>query len=563
MDSQRAYARRRKPPRLVRRNRLRNVPELLRQQVLDVQGPRVIFRVTLLAALLLGLVLRLHGIHDPLLDHPSWRQGDTASIARNFALLRYNPLFPQTNYDGPPPNYVELELQIVPFLAATLYKLFGIHEIFGRLLSIAFSLGTVAVVGLFARRLFASGVAGAAAALLFAVYPGSMYYGRTFMPDTTMVFFLTAALYATWCWLEDRDGEARSLWRPALLALLAFLAKPVALLAALPIAALGIARHGWRRTLARPATWLYAAIAFIPLVAYLRFEHAIAEWHWASGITQRHVIPSLLAALHSPAAFMAKLSAFQREWGFLWDTMLGPIGSLLALAGIVLLAARALRGGTLLWSWLAAVALYGFTVVTVEPVDYYLYPVLPLAALLGGGAVGWIYARAHPVGNAERAAWLLVGAIALAGTTVINRAHIAKYFVWRVGVYEQARALDAALPKDVLIVMGHYDPAVLYYINRYGWEEDPALWTPFDQESAIRKGARYFIGVEPRRLQTNADLYHWLERYPLVTIAGVTWPVYHTDNAVALPDAERRWQEYRSRERAAGPTLPVVTPAPR
>ena len=60
--------------------------------------------------LLLGLALRLRGLHDPILDHPGWRQGDTAAIARNFATLDLNPLHPQTDYDGPPPNYVELEL---------------------------------------------------------------------------------------------------------------------------------------------------------------------------------------------------------------------------------------------------------------------------------------------------------------------------------------------------------------------------------------------------------------------------------------------------------------------
>ena len=79
-----------------------------------------------------------YDIHNPLLDHPAWRQGDTASIARNFATLQYNIMYPQTNYDGPPPNYVELELQIVPFLAASLYKVFGVHEIFGRLITLAF-----------------------------------------------------------------------------------------------------------------------------------------------------------------------------------------------------------------------------------------------------------------------------------------------------------------------------------------------------------------------------------------------------------------------------------------
>ncbi|HEY5425831.1 MAG TPA: glycosyltransferase family 39 protein, partial [Candidatus Tumulicola sp.] len=141
--------------------------------------------------LLIGLVLRLKGLHNPLLDHPGWRQGDTASIARNFFRLQYNIMFPQTTYNGAPPHYVELELQIVPFIAATLYRVFGLHPIFGRLITMAFSLGTIAVVAAFGRWLFKSANAGLAAAFLFAVYPGSVYYGRTFTPDTAMVFFLT------------------------------------------------------------------------------------------------------------------------------------------------------------------------------------------------------------------------------------------------------------------------------------------------------------------------------------------------------------------------------------
>ncbi len=120
------------------------------------------FTVLLLLIVAFAIVLRLYHIHNPLLDHPGWRQGDTASIARNFATLKYSILYPQTNYDGPPPNYVELELQIVPFFAATLYKIFGVHEIFGRLITLCFSVGTVAVVGLFGRWLFSSAIAGLA-----------------------------------------------------------------------------------------------------------------------------------------------------------------------------------------------------------------------------------------------------------------------------------------------------------------------------------------------------------------------------------------------------------------
>ena len=32
--------------------------------------------------LLIGLLLRLKGLHSPLLDHPAWRQGHTASRSR-------------------------------------------------------------------------------------------------------------------------------------------------------------------------------------------------------------------------------------------------------------------------------------------------------------------------------------------------------------------------------------------------------------------------------------------------------------------------------------------------
>src|SRR5580700_10017102 len=170
-----------------------------RQWVPRVTGrSRVYWWVGLAGILLVATALRLHGIHDPMLDHPGWRQGDTAAIARNFARLQYDIMYPQTMYDGPPPNYVELELQIVPFLAATLYKIFGIHEVFGRLLSIVFSLGTIVVLAYFGRWFSrGSAIAGLSTATLFALYPGSTYNGRIFMPDTAMIFFYTAALYAT------------------------------------------------------------------------------------------------------------------------------------------------------------------------------------------------------------------------------------------------------------------------------------------------------------------------------------------------------------------------------
>jgi hypothetical protein len=46
--------------------------------------------------------------------------------------------------------------------------------------------------------------------------------------------------------------------------------------------------------------------------------------------------------------------------------------------------------------------------------------------------------------------------------------------------------LNATLAPATLVLMGHYDPSILYTFGRMGWEEDPLLWTPFDEQSAMR-----------------------------------------------------------------------------
>jgi len=134
------------------------------------------------------------------------------------------------------------------------------------------------------------------------------------------------------------------------------------------------------------------------------------------------------------------------------------------------------------------------------------------------------------------------------GALYVDRREIAPYYVWSKNVYVRSLALNKTLAPGALIVIGHYDPSLMYYIDRKGWMEDPYLWTPFDEQSAIRKGARYFIAVEPKRLARNVELAHWLERFPLLD-PKAAWPVYETDSSKVLPGAEERWQEFRRREK--------------
>ncbi len=538
---------------------------------------RRFWTATLIVAVV-GLVLRLKGLHDPIFDHPGWRQGDTAAIARNFATLQLNPLFPQTDYDGPPPNYVELELQIVPFLAALLYKLFGVHEVFGRLLSIAFGVATIPLIALFGRWLFShpaaqcgepdslecvplsaappkpmelagsSGVvAGIAAAAVYAILPGAWYYSHTFMPDTAMVFFLTAALYACARWVVGNEASWRGWWPAALLLALAFLAKPVAVTAAIPVAAAAVARFGWRGALSRPQLWALFAAGFVPLALYDHAVFAHAEWHWASGITKLHVIPGLTAALTSPDAFLQKALWLAHALRMLATTMLGPVA--FGAAAVAFCVPLRSRSDALVWGWLAGGLLYAYVVVTVERVDYYLYLLLPLGALVIGRLCAFAAERLGDEPQ-RRTSLAALGGVAWLAALALGYHEIAPYYQWSRPNYARAKALDAALAPGALIVMGHYDPSILYTIDRKGWEEDPHLWTPFDEQSAIRKGAHYFVSVEHARLkQTNLELYCWLARFPVLDPAA-KWPVYETDLAKMLPGAEQRWRAFRKREMA-------------
>ena len=512
---------------------------------------RFCWPIGLALILLIGLALRLHGIHDPMLDHPGWRQGDTAAIARNFARLQFDIMRPQTMYNGPPPNYVELELQVVPFLAAIAYKIVGVHEIFGRLITLAFNLATALTLAYFGRWLFGSAVAGLAAAFLYAVFPGSVYYGRTFMPDGAMVFFLTAALYATARQLASaaRPELARTAGATALLTI-AYLAKPVAAIAVVPVLAMIVERARGRRAMNWTAVAALLVVPLLVLALYDRRVASYAEWHWASGITQLHVLPALHVAFATSAGFAAKLGEFWAAIGALRDTMLGRLCFALAVASFIALPWISMRSRSLIWSWLAAGIVYVYLVVTVEHVDYYMYPLLPLAALAIGGALARFVAAVDSAELAQPARYALLGLAAILGIAALASAPrpVAAYYHYNKEAYRSAVALDRALPKDALVVIGHYGPDVQYYIDRFGWEEDPALWTPFDEESAIRKGSRYFISIEDGRLRRNTELCAWLQRFPLLDVQ-TAWPIYETDPAKAAPNAERFWRAFRAADR--------------
>ncbi len=135
----------------------------------------------------IGLFLRLVNLNAPVLGVHSWRQADTASIARNF--LFNNLIFwqPQVNWSGSTDGFVECEFPLYQYLVAHLYKLFGFNEVYARGLSVLF--GCLSIIFLFRliKKVFDIQIAWWGS-LFYAILPACVFYSRTIQPESLMMF---------------------------------------------------------------------------------------------------------------------------------------------------------------------------------------------------------------------------------------------------------------------------------------------------------------------------------------------------------------------------------------
>ncbi|TIV68774.1 MAG: glycosyl transferase, partial [Mesorhizobium sp.] len=158
-------------------------------------GVRIeVHTLILLAILLVAAIARFHNITQPLVDAFSWRETSTAMMADNFQQRSWNIFFPEVSWTGPGPSYQGREFQIVSYLTALLYQLFGWHDWFGRMIAAAF--GMVTVFSLHRLTALCWDEAHAhAAALAYALMPGPAMIDSSFLPDPSMLALVTLGLW--------------------------------------------------------------------------------------------------------------------------------------------------------------------------------------------------------------------------------------------------------------------------------------------------------------------------------------------------------------------------------
>lgn len=481
--------------------------------------------------LCIGAGLRLLWIRAPLLDAHRWRQTDTAGIARSLYEDRFNVFYPQVNWGGRA-GYVEAEFPLIPAITAGLYEVFGPQDFLGRVVTVVFSLGAIVVTFALACDLLGAG-GGLAAAFLVAVSPAGAFFGRTFMPDSAMLFFWLAGLFGFVRYF--RTGSGRALVWASAAAAMGCLVKIPAVMMFAPIA--GAALHFRGFSVVRDRRVIVAlAVPFLITVAW--YWHAFRLYE-ATGITfgilvhPARTYPPSIAPGPWPYAFSkwSSLALLSKPDYYLtilyriYEELLLPWGFAGALLGAVLWKRSEGRLVADLWFF----AMLAFVLVMGEANsghDYYQLPIVPLGALYFAAFAGPTFdlGIARPARAAAFAGALaIVGGVGFFYSGVVNSHY--RPANQDIRVLQAGQAVERVVPGDALLAVvddyGSTSPLLLYFAHRKGWSFDVENMFPQVVEGLKSHGARYFVTTVWSRFERERpDMTTYLRFYKRVDLEG-------------------------------------------
>jgi 4-amino-4-deoxy-L-arabinose transferase-like glycosyltransferase len=283
-------------------------------------------RLVLWLVVAAGIAVRLLGVDRPL-DHrllSAWREADYTQIARNFYREDGRLLYPRVDWRRDTPGLVEMELPVIPWAAAALYRQLGYRESYLRLLSAGAAVAGLLVFTWLAGRLLAPPGRWVAVAC-FAANPLLIHLASAMQPESAVLLLSMAAFALIVRWSER--PSAGVLFAAALALAAAALVKAPAAHVGLVIVYFAVKRAGWRRALADPRLLAAALVALLPPIAWYAWAHRFYTLYGNSlGISnESHFIG--LDVLWPPRFLAGNLE---------WETLavFTPPGVLLALAGL-------------------------------------------------------------------------------------------------------------------------------------------------------------------------------------------------------------------------------------
>lgn len=413
----------------------------------------------LLLIIFFGLLVRLYKIDSPIADWHSWRQVDTAAVTRNFIKMGFNPFIPR--YDdmsgvaekpvANPSRFRFVEFPVYNIAVYPFYYFFGVEDKFSRLVSVLFSLGSIALIFFIVKK-YADVVTGLTSAFTFAFLPFNVFFSRTTLPEPTFIFFALGMLYFMdrWVWENKKILGLLGITFTAI----AFLIKPWAIFFFLPLLYSVFVKNNTKKFWMKFI--LLTAVALLPFLLWRLWM-----------LQQPEGIPA--------SSWLMNGDGIRFRPAFWWWIVSERLGrEILGITGIVLffigLAIRPKNGNYFLHIW----ALSSFLFIAVFATgnvrhNYYQTQLVPVASIfLSLGIVQLLRGSKLFIPRF----WTIILALFLYSLSLYFGYKIVKEFynINNPDMVEAGKAANKILPKDAIVVTPYNgDTAFLYQTNRAGW----------------------------------------------------------------------------------------------
>jgi len=407
----------------------------------------------LAAILMLGLALRLYHINRPPVDFLCWRDTQTLMVARNFyqeGMNLFSPSVDWRSFEGlaSKGTVSRAELQVVPYLTALLYFIFGIQYWVGRVIPILFSLVGAGYFYLLVRRFYGPACA-FLAGLLCTFSPYFLYCGRVQMPEPFAFAMFFAALYYYDRWLSADKNE--HFWPAAVFCALTLLGKPQFGIIIFPLCFLTFARFGLR-TFRQPKLFLFAALVGVPASVFLWYSFVALQS--PTGVSFGH------AGLLDYRRYLTDPGYYSKVAHAAWAWAVTPPICLLGAVGLFVPAKS--RRDFFAHTWTCGAVAFFFLMPGGNFYNGYYHMVLAPPIIV-------LAARALALGLTRR--WLRIGAVAATLLSAGYSLNVASnlYAENYLSDYHCGMWLKENTPAGTLVFTSNGNPATLYFADRVGW----------------------------------------------------------------------------------------------
>jgi len=437
--------------------------------------PTLISSFALIDAILLSIILvvalsfRLYKVNIPLADYHSWRQVDTAAVARNFVRDGFNLMSPR--YDDlsaiesgieNPNGYRFVEFPIYNAIFAFFYKAYpGISiEAWGRITTALFSLITIAVLYYLCfkevNRFTAVVTSG-----IYAVFPFFVYFSRVILPETPALSLVMLSIFFLYKGTHRSIKESYSLIHvlfSAIFFALATLVKPTVIFYSLTLGFIFLSKEhfqiikSWR-------FYLYFIIVFIPLLLWRNYIKAFPEG-----------IPANSWLIAYVNTYKGQENIFFRPAFFRWifferigQNMLGVYLSFFVLLGFFIKSKKYILHSVLISG---LVYLFTFQGGNVQH-EYYQTLILPGIAIMIGLGINSLFTNTKTFINPFLCVILIIFILAFAWFFSFYK--VRDFYYYPPELPQIAKIIRTLTPPNAKIVTDRMgDTTLLYLIDRKG-----------------------------------------------------------------------------------------------